>query len=309
MFDHHSASLFSQRIFRKSIATPRHQLRASVEEAPFNMVPRLLILGLPLMVADGPAFIHEPQEIDDGSTTKPSNIVARVSAQPSPYPLDNGPYHNEFQYVGWDPENPDHQVELRKIHAAFGQAQYMASRALLKVTEPDQTMIQRWFGTQEDPTEQPEVFANMWDADAGTAAFPVSQMVCDREDFRNFCRETMSAYTVRDTGRFHISPFGMNKPLNSDIACTDLDASCSTKMRSLPMVILHEWTHFDDIGAEGRGFVGIIDVRGASGAYECFKLAPEQKGDNAQNYAWFAGEAHWSLYCDKTSEDPTETIE
>lgn len=36
-----------------------------------------------------------------------------------------------------------------------------------------------------------------------------------------------------------------------------------------------------------RGGLAIIDE--ASGAYKCFKLSDDDKGDNAQNYAWLAG--------------------
>ena len=36
-----------------------------------------------------------------------------------------------------------------------------------------------------------------------------------------------------------------------------------------------------------RGGIAIIDE--ASGAYDCFALDNDDKGDNAQNYAWLAG--------------------
>ena len=36
-----------------------------------------------------------------------------------------------------------------------------------------------------------------------------------------------------------------------------------------------------------RGSLAIVDE--AAGAYDCFKLDDDSKGDNAQNYAWLAG--------------------
>jgi hypothetical protein len=151
------------------------------------------------------------------------------------------------------------------------------------------------------------VFANMFDPATGQATEAVSRMVCDREDFDHFCTRNINAYTRADTGRFHICDKGMAKPRNSDIACDTLDASCSKKMRSLSMVLLHETTHFDDIGAAAHGRIGIIDL--ARGAYDCFKLSREDKSDNAQNYAWLSGEAYWSDFCSKTFEDPKPGVQ
>jgi hypothetical protein len=74
------------------------------------------------------------------------------------------------------------------------------------------------------------------------------------------------------------------------------------------MTLLHEMTHADQIGAEGRENQAIFDV-GAKGAYDCFMLADKDKPDNAQNYAWFAGEAYWSNFCSKTFEDPKPGVQ
>lgn len=108
-------------------------------------------------------------------------------------------------------------------------------------------------------------------------------------------------------GRFHICQRGLDKKLNSEILCDDLDASCSLKMRSLSMIMLHEWTHYDKIGSAALNEMTVEDY--ARGAYDCFKLEDDDKGENAQNYAWFAGEIHWGMYCPKTFEDPKEGIQ
>lgn len=77
-------------------------------------------------------------------------------------------------------------------------------------------------------------------------------------------------------------------------------------MRSLSMSLLHEMTHYNAIGGAARGTMAIIDI--VPGAYECFKLDTDAKGDNAQNYAWFAGEAWFSHSCKKTFLDPVPGI-
>lgn len=121
------------------------------------------------------------------------------------------------------------------------------------------------------------------------------------------CKANTNAYLIPETGQFHICPKGLDLKLNGDIECTDLDASCSSKMRSLPMTLLHEMTHFEDIGADAHANERIIDLK--SGAYDCFKLTDEQKRGNAQNYAWFAGEAFWSVQCDRTFNDPAPGVQ
>lgn len=141
-------------------------------------------------------------------------------AAPSEYPLRPGPFENEWKYANWDPEDATQKEQLEKIHRAFYETFYgMAAQALSRFRDDDQTMIQRWFNIQEDPDEPREVFENMWNWDKGTATKLVSTMVCDREDYNRFCRDTMNAYTSADSGRFHICPHGLQKPLNSEILC------------------------------------------------------------------------------------------
>ena len=225
---------------------------------------------------------------------------------PSDYPLAPGPFPNEFKYENWDTTDDTQRKDLKKIHDAFGDWRQMAEQALAKAKSNDLTVIHHWYGDKEPVGELIGVFKNMWNVDTGQAATPVSEMVCDRTDFRNFCTEFTNAYTDATTGRFHICRRGLDKPLNSGIECTDVDNSCSKKMRTLPMVLLHEMTHYDNIGLAAHG-ISIVDD--ASGAYDCFTLSPEEKSDNAQNYAWFAGEAYWGWTCGKTFENPKPGVQ
>ena len=226
---------------------------------------------------------------------------------PSEYPLAPGPFPHEWRYLNWDPTNVGQQDILQKIHTAFEEVMVMAALALLEVDKSDKTVLTRWFNTQDDPGETKAVFANIYDEAAGQATINVENMVLYQNDFANRCTPTMRAYTVPATGRFHLCPAGLNLPLNEEILCQNLDPSCSLQMRSTSMTILHEMTHFDDIGAAGHANMAIIDE--ASGAYNCFILNTDKKGDNAQNYAWLAGEAYWSNYCKKTFEDPKPGVQ
>ena len=151
-----------------------------------------------------------------------------------------------------------------------------------------------------------KVFANMWDSGGVQSTSQVSRMVCAYEDIDNSCSGNKNECTRPDSDIFHICPFGFQKPLNSEIASSTWDASCSANMRSVPMILLHEMTHVTDIGAAVRGTLGIIDL--ASGAYACFQLDDDGKGDNAQNYAWLAGDAYWSRKCDVSLSDAVASI-
>lgn len=241
---------------------------------------------------------------NESRTYRTGNVVR--APQPSDYPLEPGPYPNEFKYLNWDPTYAPDKANLERIHAAFAEFKAMAADALKKVQDGDQTMIKRWYGDSEPVSELEGVFANMYDKDTGQPTKMVSQMVCDREDFDNACNPNSNAYTRAETGKFHICPLGLLKKLNSEIECTDLDASCSQKMRSMPMFLLHEMTHYNEIGEKARGGFPIFDEANGRGAYDCFTLSSSEKSDNAQNYAWFAGEAYWSNSCQRTFEDPKQ---
>jgi hypothetical protein len=244
---------------------------------------------------------------EEGSGKNGTGTVLGRAPQPSDYPLPPGPYINEFKYVNWDPTDDTQKAQLEKIHEAFGEWRQMAAEALQLVENNDETVIKRWYG-DEPRNELRGVFANMWDKNSGQATTQVSQMVCDKEDFDNYCgpNPTANAYTRDQTGRFHICPKGLRKKLNVGKQCSDLDPSCSKEMRTLPMVLLHEMTHYTEIGEAATG-IRIVDE--ASGAYACFKLKSSEKADNAQNYAWIAGEAYWGNFCDKTFQDPAPGVQ
>ena len=180
----------------------------------------------------------------------------------------------------------------------------MAADALKLVHDNDGTVVKRWYGDSEPVSELEAVFAKMYDKDSGQPTTMVSEMVCDREDFDDACDENKTAHTRPETERFHICPRGLGKKQNSEIKCTDLDSSCTVKMRSLSMVLLHEMTHYDKIGEAAKASIPIVDEKKGKGAYDWFTLGSSEKANNAQNYAWLAGEAYWGNVCQKTFEDP-----
>ncbi|KAL9108046.1 MAG: hypothetical protein Q9227_007152 [Pyrenula ochraceoflavens] len=246
--------------------------------------------------------------------------------KPSSYPYGTA-LTNEFQWVNWDPKNDDDKKDGQKIHQAFQELGDLVKAGSTEAGKTDGDPFKRWFGKQDDNSEIKKVFDNIWSGDSATST--VAKMVLDRKDFqkdgdKGWCevKTTMAAYTMADSGRFHVCPYGLGRKQNSEIQCGDLADSCSADMRSLAMTLLHEMTHYNSIGAAARGGLAIIDVDKGSGAYDCFKLDDDDKGDNAQNYAWLAGstkfdlavlliidkEAYFAGKCDKTFKDPAQGV-
>ena len=142
----------------------------------------------------------------------------------------------------------------------------------------------------------------MWNADTNSPGDAIAGMICDQTNFDpSEAGPNTLAYTQPGSGRFHVTPNGESKKLNSDVQQSDLDDFASANMRTLPMTLLHEMTHVRAINDAINEQV--IDT--ASGSYKCFMLADDAKTLNAQNYAWFAGEAYWSRQLNKEFTDPT----
>ncbi|KAF2420944.1 hypothetical protein EJ08DRAFT_738444 [Tothia fuscella] len=239
--------------------------------------------------------IANPIEVNQRQTPSSTTISAArtllVRAAASSYPYGDA-LPNEFQWRNWDPNDKSQKEDAQKIHNAFKDWQDLAKAGSSIASDTQGATFKRWMGKPLKPKEVAAVFANMWDSSAGTPTAKVAKMICDRDDFKKRCGASTNAYT-EENGEFHICQFGLDKPTNSEIKCGDLDESCSAKMRSLSMTLLHEMTK----GSEGIG-------DDAGGAYDCFKLKEDEKDLNAQNYAWFAGEAFLTNACSKTFEDP-----
>lgn len=199
----------------------------------------LALLSAALTVLANPIDINQRDAASSNTVESDSTIVARADA--SSYPYGNA-LDNEFQWRNWDPKDDEQKKDAEKIHNAFKEWQDFVKAGLGAASNKDGDTFKRWFGKQDDPNEIKNVFANMWDDKAGKATDKAARMICDREDFKKFCTANRAAYTVAATGEFHVCQRGLDRKLNSEIKCDDLDDSCSAKMRSLPMTLLHEMT-------------------------------------------------------------------
>ena len=161
-------------------------------------------------------------------------------AEPSDYPYGQAAT-NEFKWINWDPDSDTDKADGMKIHQAFLEWADFVQSGAKAAADTDSATYKRWFGKQDPPEETKKVFDNMWDG--SNANKIIAGMTCDRKDFSNKCTAKMAAYTDADSGNFHVCPYGLNERKQlSEIQCSDLDDSCSSKMRSLSMTLLHEMT-------------------------------------------------------------------
>lgn len=171
--------------------------------------------------------------------SRSATLVSREDAKPSDYPYGDAAT-NEFKWVNWDPKNDQDKKDGQKIHQAFILWKDIVKQGAVAAADKDGATFKRWFGKQDDPAEIKNVFGNMWDGNNANKL--VADMVCDRKDFEGSCKGQVAAYTSADTGAFHVCQYGLDRSQLSEIKCNDLGDSCSSKMRSLSMTLLHEMT-------------------------------------------------------------------
>ena len=200
----------------------------------------IITLFFLLHITLGKPIIADHQESANSVHLSESRtIIARVDASSYPY---GDALPNEFQWRNWDPNVAAQKAVGQRIHQAFIEWQDFAKAGLQAASDPTGATFKRWFGTQDDNAEIKNVFANAYDATAGSATANVAKMICDYRDFAERCGQQTAAYTMAKTGEFHVCPYGQDRPLNSELECSKLDDSCSMKMRSLPMTLMHEMT-------------------------------------------------------------------
>lgn len=199
----------------------------------------ITLLSLFHMIVGNPIIAYRQESTTPKQLTQSKTIIARVDASSFPY---GEALPNEFQWRNWDPKDAKQKQIGQRIHQAFAEWQDFAKAGLQAASDPTSATFKRWFGTQDDNTEIKNVFANTYDAKAGTATAKVAKMICDYKDISNFCKETTAAYTLPDSGEFHVCPYGLDRPLNSELDCSKFADSCSAAMRSLPMTLMHEMT-------------------------------------------------------------------
>lgn len=160
-------------------------------------------------------------------------------------------------------------------------------------TEADQMTdtFKRWFDAS-NAQDVKNVLEKMMTGFAGIPQ-PTSMMtnwVCEQDDIKGACKPSRNAYSVSNKAQFHFCPPGLAQPNARDLTCADFDAFISPKMKSVAFTMLHESTHWTQVGDAALG-QHITDK--ANSAFDCFNLAPAFKLINAQNYAYLGAEAYY----------------
>jgi len=126
----------------------------------------------------------------------------------------------------------------------------------------------------------------MYDNTAGTATETIKGMVLERSDFGNHCvTDGWFAYTDAETGHFHMCPKAIATKQNSETQCTDFARDyIDNTARTLSFVMLHEFTHYDDVTDDRIGLMQDHAITSVN----CFNLDDEDKLENAQSYAFNA---------------------
>ncbi|MCJ1264481.1 hypothetical protein MMC22_004353 [Lobaria immixta] len=169
--------------------------------------------------------------------------------------------------------------------------------------------FKRWFDAS-NAQDVKNVFLKMFDpSGVGQPTTLMTRWICERDDIKGACRPTSNAYSVYNKGQFHFCPLGLTKPAADSLKCADLDGFASMKMKSVAFTMVHESTHWDQVGDAALGkHIGDVKVNGvtANGAFDCFNLSPSDKLVNAQNYAFLASEAYFKKkgYDDDLSISP-----
>ncbi|KAH7136320.1 hypothetical protein EDB81DRAFT_762008 [Dactylonectria macrodidyma] len=114
------------------------------------------------------------------------------------------------------------------------------------------------------------------------------------ENFPNKCVDkTIGAFTAQ--------------PLISELDCDRVGDNVNALVNTLPALIVHELTHWRQIGEPVIGAQIIDHCPAGYGPLNCRKIVGTSITPvmNADSYAWFANEYYWSISCKKEYKDPT----
>ena len=219
------------------------------------------------------------------------DLIKRVDLGPSAYPY--GPeLLNEFRWHGWDPNDQGQKADAEKIHSAYDDWANMIAFAWREADQITDT-FKRWFD-ESNAQDVKNVLERM--VSQSGVQQPTELMkdwICEKDDIKGQCTPGRNAYSVANRGIFHFCPQGLQKPNARDMTCDVLDGFASEKMKSIAFTLLHESTHWTQVGDAALGGRHIKDF--ANGASDCFGLSPENKLLNAQNYAFLGAEAYFKV--------------
>jgi hypothetical protein len=136
---------------------------------------------------------------------------------------------------------------LKHIHAAFGEWRELAAAGQMLASDETSAQMERWFGPITAPGDVKKVFDAM--VSKGEATPAVAKMICVKKDFDKQCEANPNqrAYTIPETGKFHICPTGLKSDLLGG-KCGSIKSYASSEMRGLTMTLLHEMTQVPQVG-------------------------------------------------------------
>ena len=229
--------------------------------------------------------------------------MKRVDLGPSSYPYGQE-LLNEFKWHDWDPQDLGQKADGVRIHNAYDDFTNMVAFAWREADQVTDT-FKRWFDAS-NAQDVKNVLEKMVSQSGVQQPTPLmTNWICERDDIKGLCTPGKNAYSVSNKGQFHFCPQGLSKPNLRDLQCSDLDGYASEKMKSVAFTMLHESTHWTQVGDAALG-KHITDK--ANGASDCFNLSPSDKLINAQNYAFLGAEAYFQVKrCTFTDPPPGTT--
>ncbi|KAK6439344.1 hypothetical protein LTR95_004450 [Oleoguttula sp. CCFEE 5521] len=262
---------------------------------------------------------------------KPGAQLATVTVSPraalpaaSPYPAS--PTTNEFKYRGYDEHSKTDKNNRKIVHDAFTDWSPMLSAAIASLRDTDDLTFNTWFPkTLERENFSPldargyvegvitRMFAPGLEPPAPKAI--VAKFISEKDDISLTCEKdkTVHAYFVKDQGRFHVCPTGLEGVTGaSEIDCGKLGNRVGRGMESLTQTLVHEFFHSNLVGDKAPSSAGhIVDIiYGSSG---CMRMVKGDKAQeafiNADSYTWFATNAYYNSVCERKFSLPEVTQE
>ena len=205
-----------------------------------------------------------------------SPLARRDNPEPSHYPGGDSPEcANEPLYLNFDMSKPGDTKRVQKIHSAYcNEVDLLLVAGSTAVNADDRTIYERFLpeNNNDGPSkdEVNDVFNHLFDFSAQTPAAIVAGFIFDNVDWKGTCGETTGgssgseddddeemeegAYTGVDPGdqreKTHFCIASLEFENLGDITCNTLDSYPSDQMESTGRVMLHEFTHYSNVGPD-----------------------------------------------------------
>lgn len=182
---------------------------------------------------------------------------------------------NEFQYNGYSDSEAD-IAERDQIHEAFDTYWAdMLDAGMNALADTSDDTFDRWFPSKAGGTDARayvrRIFDKIYNHGQNAPQTQVQVLTNEKEDFLGDCEKniaTVNAYFEHASGRFHICPAGLGMPITPDEnECDELGLTVTEGMRSLTLVQVHEFLHWDKVGLQLKA----PSVGGTPPANSCIK--------------------------------------